>query len=37
MEQIGAAKDSLDYKIYSAVREQAGKNGLRYQADALDY
>jgi hypothetical protein len=37
MEQIGAAKDSLNHKIYSAVRKQAGKNGLRYQADALDY
>jgi len=37
VEEIGGAKDSLDYKIYSAVREQAGKKGLRYEADALDY
>jgi len=37
MEQIGNAKDSLYDKIYSAAREQAGKKGLRYQADALDY
>ena len=37
MEKIGGAKDSLNHKIYSAVRDQAGKKGLRYQADALDY
>ena len=37
MEQIGGAKNSLDHKIYSAVCELAGKKGLRYQADALDY
>jgi Mg-chelatase subunit ChlD len=37
VEEIGGAKDSLDYKIYGAVREQAGKKGLRYEADALDY
>ncbi len=33
----GGAEDSLDHKIYSAVREQAGKKGLQYEADALDY
>lgn len=37
VEERGGAKDSLDYKIYSAVREQAGKKGLRYEANALDY
>jgi len=37
VEEIGGAKDSLDHKIYSVVREQAGKKGLRYHADALDY
>ncbi len=37
VEETGGAKDSLDHKIYSAVREQAGKKGLDYQADAPDY
>lgn len=37
VEEAGGAKDSLDHKIHSAVREQAGKKGLRYEADALDY
>lgn len=37
VEEIGGAKGSLDHKIYSTVREQAGKKGLIYQADALDY
>jgi len=37
VEEVGGAKDSLDHKIYSAVREQAAKKGLRYEADALDY
>jgi uncharacterized protein YegL len=33
----GGAKDSLDEKIYSAVREQAAARGLRYEADSADY
>lgn len=33
----GGAKDSLDEKIYSAVREQAAAKGLRYEADSADY
>jgi len=37
VEETGGAKDSLDHKIYNAVREQAGKKGLDYEADALDY
>jgi Mg-chelatase subunit ChlD len=37
VEESGGAEASLDHKIYSAVREQAGKKGLRYEADALDY
>jgi len=37
VEEIGGAKGSLDHKIYSAVREQATKKGLRYEADALNY
>ena len=37
VEEQGGAKDSLDHKIYSVVREQAGKIGLRYETDAPDY
>ncbi len=37
VEEGGGAKDSLDDKIYSAVREQAGKKGLLYEADSPDY
>lgn len=37
VEEAGGASDSLDEKIYSAVREQAGKKGLRYDADAAAY
>jgi len=37
VEEAGGAKDSLDEKVYSAVREQAGKAGLRYEADAAAY
>lgn len=33
----GGAKDSLDRKVHSAIGEQAGKQGLRSKADALDY
>jgi len=33
----GGAKDPLVRKVHSAIREQAGKQGLRYKADALDY
>ncbi len=37
VEEAGGAEESLDYKVYSAVREQAGKKGLRYEAEALKY
>ena len=37
VEESGAAEGSLDAKIYSAVREQAAKQGLHYEADALKY
>lgn len=37
VEQIGGAKDSLDVQIYEAVREQAAKRGLRYDAPAPKY
>jgi hypothetical protein len=37
VEELGGARDSLDHKIYTAVREQAGKKGLRYRADAPEY
>jgi len=33
----GGAEDSLDDKIYRAVREQAGKLGLHYDDDAPSY
>ena len=35
--EAGGYKDSLDEKIYSAVREQAGKKGFVYEADAPAY
>jgi len=35
--EAGGARDSLDDKIYRAVREQAGKLGLTYEADAPAY
>ena len=37
VEEAGGASDSLDDKIYRAVREQAGKLGLTYEADAPAY
>jgi len=37
VEELGGAKDSLDHKIYSAVREQAASAGLKYEADGLRY
>lgn len=37
VEALGGARGSLDHKIYTAVREQAGKKGLRYRADAPEY
>ncbi|MBK1647208.1 vWA domain-containing protein [Rhabdochromatium marinum] len=33
----GEAEESLDHKIFSAVREQASGKGLKYDADALTY
>lgn len=37
VEESGGARDSLDDKIYRTVREQAGKLGLSYAADAPAY
>ena len=37
VEEAGGAKGSLDQKIQSAVREQASKRGLRYEADSVKY
>ena len=37
VEEAGGAPDSLDEKIFNAVRTQAGKKGLRYEADAPSY
>jgi uncharacterized protein YegL len=33
----GGAEDSLDHKLFDAVREQAGALGLRYSSDAPAY
>ena len=37
VEEAGGAGDSLDEQIYSTVRDQAGKAGLRYEADTAAY
>jgi hypothetical protein len=37
VEDAGGARDSLDEQIYRAVREQAGKLGMSYEADAPAY
>lgn len=37
VKQSGAGKDSLDEKIYTTVRKQAGKFGLRYEAEEAAY
>lgn len=37
VDKAGGAKDSLDARIYGAVKEQAGKKGLRYEAPAPAY
>ncbi len=37
VDKLGGAEDSLDTKIYRAVREQAGRMGLRYDAEAPAY
>ena len=37
VEESGGAEGSLDHKIQSAVREQAAKRGLRYEADSVKY
>jgi uncharacterized protein YaaQ len=37
VEEAGGAQDSLDEKIFNAVRAQAGKKGLRYEAEAPSY
>ena len=37
VEASGSAKDSLDVRLFDAVRAQAGKKGLRYEADAPTY
>ena len=35
MEVLGGAKDSLDEKIYNAVKEQAGARRLIYDSDTV--
>ena len=34
---LGSSKDSLDYKIQSAVKAQAAKKGLDYDASRMRY
>ena len=37
MEAEGGAEDSLDEKIYSAVKDQAASVGLTYDSDSASY
>ena len=37
IKEQGGARDSLDQGLFDAVRKQAGKVGLSYEADALRY
>jgi hypothetical protein len=37
VEAAGGAEDSLDEKIYGAVREQAASSGLTYDSDSASY
>ena len=37
VKEAGGARDSLDDQIYRAVREQAGRLGMSYEADAPAY
>jgi Mg-chelatase subunit ChlD len=37
VEEMGGAKDSLDHKIYGAIREQAASKDLHYDEDKVNY
>ncbi|MES9972189.1 MAG: vWA domain-containing protein [Candidatus Thiodiazotropha sp.] len=37
VKKSGGAKGSLDHKLYSAIREQAERSGIHYEAEALTY
>ncbi len=37
VEEVGGAEESLDHKIYAAVREQAEEKGFHYESDAPTY
>ncbi len=37
VEEMGGAKNSLDQKIYDAVRAQAAFKGLHYDEDKVNY
>ena len=37
VDAMGGAKDSLDQQLFDAVKEQAGKAGIRYRSDAPAY
>ena len=37
VEKMGGSKESLDHKIYSAVRKQAREKGVLYERDEVAY
>ncbi|MEW8506989.1 MAG: vWA domain-containing protein [Candidatus Thiodiazotropha sp.] len=37
VEKSGGAKGSLDHKLYGAIREQAARSGIHYEAEAPAY
>ncbi len=37
VEKAGGAAGSLDHKLYGAIREQAARNGIRYESEAPAY
>ncbi|MEW8028216.1 MAG: vWA domain-containing protein [Candidatus Thiodiazotropha sp.] len=37
VKKSGGAKGSLDHKLYGAIREQAGRSGIHYEAEAPAY
>jgi Mg-chelatase subunit ChlD len=37
VKESGGAKDSLDHKLYGAIREQALRSGIHYEAEAPAY
>jgi len=37
VEKLGSSKETLDHKIYSAVRKQAREKGVEYESDEVAY